>query len=491
MGTPAGILLAGQPQFAKDAAGHSGKGPAMSAALLCAHREDNGSGGQKMDYIGEYRSKLRTPEQAVQVVKSGDWVDYGTALSMPVLLDRALAARRDELTDVKIRGNLFFGPIEVAECDPTGTHFTYNSWHCSAYERRLSDRGLCYFIPTIFRNLTAYYRHFLTVNVAMMAVAPMDRHGYFNLSTSTGLAKGIMDKADVVIVEVNDRLPRVCGGMDECIHISEVDVVVEGEHGPLPTLEPAPETETDRKIAGLLMNYIRDGSTLQLGIGSMPSALGRILADSDLKDLGMHTELLSDAYLELYKKGKLTNRRKTHLRGKGVFATGFGSQALYDWVDENPGLQAFPLEYVNSAEVIGQQDNMVSICSCISADLYGQVCAESTGIRQISGTGGQLDFLTGAAMSRGGKAFLCMPSTHWDHEGVLHSRILPMFEGDIVTSPRSQSYFLVTEYGAVNLVGRTTWERAERIISIAHPMFRDDLIAAAEKQGIWRNSNRR
>lgn len=202
-----------------------------------------------MDYQAEYRAKLRTPEEAVRVVKSGDWIDYGTALSMPVLLDRALAGRRDELTDVKIRGNLLFGPVEVAECDPSKEHFVYNSWHCSAYERTLCDRGLCYFIPTIFRNLVAYYRHFLDVNVAMMCVAPMDRHGYFNVSTSIGVAKGIMDKADIVIVEVNERLPRVRGGMDECVHISEVDMVVVGEHGPLPTLPPIRESETDRRIA--------------------------------------------------------------------------------------------------------------------------------------------------------------------------------------------------------------------------------------------------
>ena len=444
-----------------------------------------------MDYQAEYRVKLRTPEEAVRVVKSGDWIDYGTALSMPVLLDRALAGRRDELMDVKIRGNLLFGPVEVAECDPTKEHFVYNSWHCSAYERTLCDRGLCYFIPTIFRNLVAYYRHFLDVNVAMMCVAPMDRHGYFNVSTSIGVAKGIMDKADIVIVEVNERLPRVRGGMDECVHISEVDMVVEGEHGPLPTLPPIRESDTDRRIAECILPHIVDGATLQIGIGSMPAALGRIMAQSDLKDLGMHTELLSDAYLELARAGKLTNRRKRHFRGKGVFATGFGSQELYDWVDDNPGLIAFPLEYVNSAEVIGQHDNMVSICSCIATDLYGQVDAESSGTRQISGTGGQLDFLTGAAMSRGGKAFLCMPSTYTDRDGIVHSRIVPTFSGDIVTSPRSQSYFLVTEYGAQNLVGRTTWERAERIISLAHPDFRDDLIKAAEKQKIWRSSNRR
>ena len=169
----------------------------------------------------------------------------------------------------------------------------------------------------------------------------------------------------------------------------------------------------------------------------------------------------------------------------------FGSRALYDWVDQNPGVVAAPLEYVNAPEVIAQLDNMISINSCIAADLYGQVCAESAGLRQISGTGGQLDYLTGAAMSTGGKAFICMTSSFTDKTGTRRSRILPHFGGDIVTDPRSQAYYLVTEYGAVNLAGRSTWERAERLISIAHPDFREDLIAAAERQKIWRNSNRR
>ena len=242
-----------------------------------------------MDYLAEYRSKRRTPEQAVQVIKSGDWVDYGTALGMPVLLDAALAARRDELTDVKVRGNLLFGPLQIVECDQEQAHFTYHSWHCSAYERRLCDRGLCYYIPMIFRNMAEYYKHFLTVNVAMLAVTPMDRHGYFNLSTSTGAAKGILDKADVVILEVNEHLPRLCGGFDEVIHISDVDMVVEGEHAPLVQMQQHAPSAEDTAIAQHVLPYIVDGATVQLGIGGMPGALGKLLAQSGLRDLGMHT----------------------------------------------------------------------------------------------------------------------------------------------------------------------------------------------------------
>ena len=444
-----------------------------------------------MNYEQEYRRKLRTPEEAVQAVKSGDWVDYTTNVCFPTLLDAALARRRDQLTDVKIRGNLLFGPIQTVECDPSREHFCYNSWHCSAYERRLCDQGLCSYIPMLFRNVVPYYRHFLTVNVAMMAVTPMDRHGYFNLSCAAGVAKGILDKADIVILEVNEHLPRIYGGFDECIHIDQVDFIVEGAHPPLPQFPIAPPTEEDLRIADWIVPQIPSGATLQLGIGAMPNVIGAHLAESDLQDLGMHTELCGDAYYELFRAGKLTNARKAIHKDKGVTGIVFGSQALYDWVDENPGVMAAPLEYVNAPETIAQLDDMISINSCISADLYGQVCAESAGLRQISGTGGQLDYLTGAAMSRGGKAFICMSSSFMGKDGVRRSRIVPHFQGDIVTDPRSQAYYLVTEYGGVNLAGRSTWERAEGLISIAHPDFREELIAAAEAQKIWRRSNRR
>lgn len=438
-----------------------------------------------------YRSKLRTPEEAVRAIKSGDWVDYTTNVGFPPLLDAALAKRKDELTDVKIRGNLIFGPIQAVECDPEREHFTYNSWHCSAYERKLCDKGLCNYIPMIFRNLVAYYRHFLDVNVAMMCVTPMDKHGYFNLSSATGVAKGILDDADIVILEVNENLPHIYGMCDESIHISQVDYVVEGPHDPLPQFPIAAPTPEDTAIADHIIPYIVDGATIQLGIGGMPDVVGARIAQSDLRDLGMHTELCSDAYYELFRAGKLTNARKNKFPGKGMAGIIFGSQELYDWVDRNPSIMIAPLEYVNHPATIAGLDNMVSINNCIAVDLYGQICAESAGLRHISGTGGQLDYVTGAAMARGGKSFICMTSCFTNKKGELESRILPHFSGDIVTAPRSQAHFIVTEYGAVNLAGRTTWERAEMLISIAHPTFRDNLIQSAEKQKIWRKSNKR
>lgn len=447
--------------------------------------------GDVMNYFNEYRMKLRTAEEAVKLVKSGDWVDYSSNNGYPASLDAALAARRDELFDVKVRGNLLPGPIAVVECDPQAEHFTYNTWHCSSYERKLCDKGRAYFTPMVFRNLSWYYREHLTVNVAMVSVSPMDRHGYFNLSCALGVSKAIIDKADIVILEVNEALPRILGGEDECVHISEVDCVVEAGYRPLWEMSsPEPGAE-DAMIAQHIFPHIADGATVQLGIGATPTALGKLIAESDLKDLGMHTELCSDGYLSMFKAGKLTNRRKSLHRGRGVLGLAIGSKELYDWLDDNPGIAGYPLSYVNEPSVIAKMENMVSINSCLNADLYGQIGSESSGIRQISGTGGQLDFVTGATAAPGGKAFLCMSSTYTDKSGQRHSRIIPRFDGDIITTPRSQAYYIVTENGAVSLAGLSTWQRAEALVSLAHDDFKDELIAAAEAQRIWRKSNKR
>ena len=444
-----------------------------------------------MNFAEEYKRKLKTPEEAVKLVKDGDWVDYSVGIGFPVLLDAALAKRKDELRDIKIRGSLAMQPIQAVEQDRERRTFTYNSWHCSGYERKLCDEGLCNYIPMIFRNMASYYRRYLTVNVAMISVAPMDSKGFFNFSMVNCTTRAILDAADLIILEVNEHMPHVYGGQEDCIHISEVDVVVEGEHKPLAQLPVPPATEIDERIASLLLPHIPDGATIQLGIGGMPNSVGKLMAESDLKDLGMHTELLSDGFVDLYEAGKLTNSRKTLHRGKGVFGIALGSQRLYDWVGENQGLLSFPMDYVNQPSVMAQMENMISINNCIAIDLYGQVSSESAGTRHISGTGGQLDFSTGAYDAPGGKGFICMTSSYRDRAGNLKSRILPKFtEGDIITTPRTQAFYIVTEYGIVNLAGRSTWERAELLISLAHPDFRDELIAAADKQKIWRNSNR-
>ena len=439
----------------------------------------------------EYSAKLCTPEEAVKCVKSGDWVDYITGTAFPASLDAALAERRNELENVKIRGNMIAGPIMVVEKDPDMEHFVYNSWHCSAYERKLWQEGRIFFTPMTYRNIGWYYSEHLKVDVAMISVSPMDKHGYFSFGCAVGMAWAALSQAGKIILEVNEAIPRVHGIYHNAIHISQVDAVVECGWRELKEGKQLPIGETDEAIAENVLPYIEDGSTLQIGVGNVPNALGKLIARSDLRDLGMHTELCGNGFLELFKAGKLTNAKKSHFRGKGMAGIVFGSQDLYDWVDQNPSIMIAPLEYVNAPATIAQLDNMVSINNCIAVDLYGQICAESAGLRHISGTGGQLDYVTGAAMARGGKAFICMTSYFVNKDGERQSRILPHFSGDIVTAPRSQAHFIVTEYGAVNLAGRSTWERAEMLISIAHPDFREELIRAAEAQKIWRASNKR
>ena len=439
-----------------------------------------------------YRSKLRTPEEAVKLVKSGDWVDYSQTCAFPEALDEALAKRRDELTDVNVRCAISTKPVQVAERDPDHRAFTYHVWHCSGLDRKYVDRGMAYYIPMLFRDCGSYYtRGFAPVNVAMISVPPMDKHGNFSFSLSNCATRELLDAADTIILEVNEHMPVIYGSADDHIHISQADAVVEGGRDVCLTASPTP-TELDRKIAQNIFPYLHDGITLQLGIGGMPNALGNLIAESDLKDLGMHTELMSDGYLKLYQSGKITNRKKEIDWGKGVFSICSGSRELYKFLDHNLDILSAPMHYVNDPMTIRQFKNFVSINGCIAMDLYGQVCSETAGTRQISGTGGQLDFVTGAYMSEFGRAFLATASTFTDKQGTVHSRILPKFtQGDVITTPRTQAPYMVTEYGTACLSGLPTWQRAEKIISIAHPDFREGLIRAAEEQKIWRKSNRR
>ncbi|MDD2432358.1 MAG: acetyl-CoA hydrolase/transferase C-terminal domain-containing protein [Clostridia bacterium] len=445
-----------------------------------------------MNYYSEYKQKLRTAEDAVKVVQSGDWVDYSFGLGIPIDLDKALAKRKEELSDVKVRGSFSMRPLAIIEVDPSRESFYYSSWHLSSYERHQADRGLCSYIPMVYRNMPLYYQKNLDVDVAMMVVAPMDKHGYFNFSLTNSANLAIAEKAKIVILEVNEKMPQALGGHSEAIHISQVDYIVESDNQALYTCPEKIVTEADLQVAKQIVSQIEDGSSIQLGIGAMPNCVGKMIAQSDLKDLGIHTEMLVDAYLEMYKAGKITNRLKSINRGKGVWTFCLGSQELYEWVDNNPGLASYPVNYTNDPYVIGLNEKMVAINNCIEIDLFGQVSAESVGTRAISGTGGQLDFVTGAYRSQGGKSFICFSSIHANKKtGKVKSRVVPCLPaGEIVTDPRAQAHYFVTEWGMANLAGRSTWERAELIISIAHPDYREDLIKAAEKMKIWRSSNK-
>jgi butyryl-CoA:acetate CoA-transferase len=443
-----------------------------------------------MRYVDEYTKKLVKPEEAVKIVRSGDWVEYGQFAVQAVVLDRALAARKGELRDVKIRATTrAFGIPEVVKADPTAEHFAYHNLHFSGFDRKLHDQGLCWFVPILYHEVPRYYRENCEVDVAMLPVAPMDRHGFFNFSLSNSHARAICDKAKTLIVEVNPNLPVCLGGKEEAVHVSEVDLITVADWK-IPELPSAQPSEVDRKIAALIMDELADGSCIQLGIGGMPNAVGSMIARSDLKDLGIHTEMFCDSMVEMAEAGRLTGARKATDRGKIVFTFCLGTKTSYEFLDRNPMCASYPVNYTNDPFVIAQNDRFVAINNCVEIDLFGQVCSESSGTRHISGTGGQVDFTYGAYRSKGGKAFLCLSST-FDKKGTTVSRIKPLLtEGAIVTDPRALVSYVVTEFGIVNLKGKSTWERAEALISIAHPDFRDELVRDAEKMGIWKRGNR-
>ncbi|MDY3984538.1 butyryl-CoA:acetate CoA-transferase [Dysosmobacter sp.] len=447
-----------------------------------------------MSYLEEYQQKLTTAEEAVKVVKSGDWVDYSWANSHPVVLDKALAARKDELTDVKVRGGISMWMPEICKAEDAGDHFTWHSWHCSGIDRKIIGKGMGYFMPMRYSELPRFYReHLDPVDVVMLQTTPMDTFGNFNFGLNCSHLADVLARAKCIIVEVNKNMPWVNGLTGTEINIKDVDMVVEGDNPPLVEMGAGgPLTDVDIAVANLVVPQIPNGACLQLGIGGMPNAIGSMIAQSDLKDLSVHTEMYVDAFVDMAAAGKITGRRKALDRGRQVFAFAAGTKKLYDYVNKNPEVMAAPVDYTNDVHVISQIDNFISINNAVDMDLFGQINAESAGIKHISGTGGQLDFAMGAYQSKGGKSFICMSSTMTDKQGNLKSRILPtLTPGSIATDPRSCVHYVVTEYGMVNMKGLSTWERAEAIIGIAHPQFRDELIAEAEKMHIWRRSNKR
>lgn len=442
-----------------------------------------------MNYADEYKKKLVSAAEAVQVVQSGDWVDYPLGICGANELEAALAHRKDELFDVKFRSILSVWPNYCIEADPSGEHFCWNSWHFSGRERNYYQQGLVYYIPMKFNELPSMVTN-LKTDIFMATVAPMDKHGWFNLGASTTAARTSLRNARWVLVEVNTNMPRVLGGNSEAIHISEIDYIYESTNPPLPSLAPAQPTETEQRIAAFILERMIDGSCIQLGIGAIPAAVGLLAARSDLQDLGVHSEMYVDAFVEMTEAGKITGSRKTIDTFKQVFSFAFGSRQLYDFLDDNPGLASYPIDYVNNPWVIARNDHVVSVNAGIEVDLFGQICSESIGTRHISGTGGQLDFVEGAYRSRGGQSFVCLPSTYQKGD-TTESTIKPVLTtGAIITCPRTASHIIVTEYGTADMKGKTTWERAEALVQIAHPSFRDELVQAARQMKIWRTVNK-
>ncbi len=446
-----------------------------------------------MDYSQEYKQKLVSADEAVKLIRSGDWVDFGWCVNTVDALDKALAKRTDELKDVNLRGGILLKPLAVFDREDAGEHFTWNSWHMSGVERKLINRGCAYYAPIRYSELPRYYRDSETPDaVAMFQVAPMDSHGYFNFGPSASHLGAMCETAKDIIVEVNENMPRCLGGTECGIHISDVTYIVEGDNPPVGEMGAGgAATDVDKAVAKLIVEEIPNGACLQLGIGGMPNAVGSLIAESDLKDLGVHTEMYVDAFVDIARAGKINGSRKNIDRFRQTYAFGAGTKKMYDYMDENPELMSTPVDYTNDIRSIAALDNFISINNAVDVDLFGQINSESAGTRHISGAGGQLDFVLGAYLSRGGKSFICCSSTFRTKDGQLKSRILPTLNpGSIVTDTRANVHYLVTEYGKVNLKGLSTWQKTEAIISVAHPDFRDELIAEAEKMHIWRRSNK-
>ena len=446
-----------------------------------------------MDYQQMYQNKLTTAASAANVIQSGDWVDYGWCVNTPVAVDKEVAKRLPSLENVNFRGGILMWVPEIFQIEDPAAHMTWNSWHMGGIERKAVAQGFSFYSPIRYSELPRYYRDLSCPSrVAIFQVSPMDEHGYFSFGPSASHLAACCERAEVIIVEVNENMPRCLGGFENGIHISKVDMVVEGDNPPIGEMGGgAAATDVDQAVAKLIVEEIPDGACLQLGIGGMPNAVGTMIAESDLKDLGVHTEMYVDAFVDIAKAGKITGAKKNIDRYRQTYAFGAGTKKMYDYLNDNPECRSAPVEYTNDIRSISALDNFISINNTVDIDLYGQVNAESAGIRNISGAGGQLDFVLGAYLSKGGKSFICCSSTFTNKQGEKVSRIRPtLANGSIVTDTRANIHYFVTEYGKVNLKGLSTWQKAEAIISVAHPDFRDELIKEAESMHIWRRSNK-
>lgn len=414
-------------------------------------------------------------EEAVATIRSGDQVFVQGAAATPTALLEALVARASELENVGIVHLHAEGPAPHLAPEVAGS-FRHRALFIGKNARQAVQEGRADFVPVFLSDIPRLFaKRLLPLDTVFIHVSPPDAHGYCSLGTSVDVTLAAIRAAKTVIAQVNPRMPRTHG--DGFIHVRDIDFAVAVD-SPLYTYDLKQPTEVERKIGELVASLVPDGATIQMGIGAIPAAVGHALRDK--KDLGVHTEMFTDTVMDLVEAGVITGARKEINRGKIVTAFLMGSQKLYEFVDDNPLIEMRPVDYTNDTAIIRRFSKMVAINSAIEIDLTGQVCADSMGTKFFSGVGGQMDFIRGAALADEGRAIIALPSTAANGR---ISRIVPsLSEGAGVVTTRAHVHTVVTEYGIAELHGRSIRERVRALIGIAHPAFRDELVAVAKRR---------
>ncbi len=428
-----------------------------------------------MNWLDDYKSKLMSAADAVQMIRSGDRVYYGGNAAIPQSLVRALAERRDELENVQLNHVLLIGEDPLSTPEMEG-HFRHNSLFVGPADRKAVNDGRADYVPIFLYMIPRLFTdRIVPLDISMVMVSPPDEHGFMSLGVETLATRAACQSSRLVIAQINDRMPRVLG--DSFLHVNRVQAIVEHSE-PLPTLEVNPATEVETTIGRQIAELIEPGMTIQMGIGGIPDAVFAAL-DGPL-ELGIHTEMISDGAMKAIERGLVTGIRKTLHPGKVIITFALGSEKLYEFLDNNPLIEAHPVDYVNDPFIISQNENLAAINSAIEVDLTGQVCSDSIGQVIYSGFGGQVDFIRGAARSKGGKPIIAIPATA---KGGATSRIVSILKpGAGVVTSRADVHYVVTEFGVANIFGKNLVERAEALISIAHPDFQQELVEAAKER---------
>ena len=428
-----------------------------------------------MNWVSQYKQKLSTPEEAVSHIKSGNKIFISGNAATPFILIEALAARKDELFGVEVNHVLLIGDDPLSRLGME-EHFRHNSLFVGPADRKAIHDGRSDYVPVfLFEIPSLFTNKLIPLDAVIIQVSPPDEHGFMSYGVECLATKAAAESAKFVIAQVNERMPRTLG--DSFIHVSRVHRIVEHQ-SELPELSKDPPSDIEVKIGQYIADLVEDNSTLQLGIGGIPDAVLQSL--NSKRDLGVHTEMVSDGIVKLIDSGIITNAKKTLHPGKIIATFIFGSHQLYSYVDNNPYFEIHPADYTNDPFIVSRNEKMVAINSAIEIDITGQVCSDSIGSKIYSGFGGQLDFIRGAARSKGGKPIIALPSTTKNNT---ISRIVPMLKsGAGVVTTRADVHYIVTEYGIAYLHGKNLGQRVKALINISHPAFREQLEQYAFEQ---------